>query len=609
MKKKILIACAAALVLMAAAAAAWYYRPAPPIDNVLESLDVNAETVAEWRNVIAYVPLDDRTDNMEDVVYLAEASGYRVVMPEGDVYCTKLDGQKPNRNGTQHGDREALMEWVKEMDEQGCDLFLMSLDQLFSGGLVHSRYTLGEELVFDDGTTMSEAEAFDAYILSLTEDPKNRIYLFDSVVRLASTVGYEGFGIDEYYALREYGMVARPALTGEELTLENIFANYPYAADGVTLAENALADNTYAHVLTEELIADYNAVRVRKLTLLDHVMKGIKGSDNIHLIIGIDDSSNTENIQYNELHYIEKQLGEGATLMAGLDSLARLLVGQIAQESYDYEVKASVRYVGGTEMIPSSEFDLYTLEEVVDLHMDLFKAVRVSEEEAELQVVVMTAPDDETKAQAYCEELVSLLEYNEEHNIPTAFIEASNNAYGETLEKMLLERVDFAHLMSFAGKYDQANVTGAGFAMGFSRYLYLRCCEDKTAEADLAQAQQIANSMALTYGYTLHTRYPLNLYVMELGYDYNNILTPSRDGRLIQDGLEQLFFGECVRISEALEGGRLISELNPVNEKTVHGVSFSEVYMPWNRTFEISFTIDVESLLTPIAGVAEEPAA
>ncbi|MBR6678210.1 MAG: DUF4127 family protein, partial [Oscillospiraceae bacterium] len=426
---------------------------------------------------------------------------------------------------------------------------------------------------------------------------------------LASTVGYEGFGIDEYYALREYGMVARPALTGEELTLENIFANYPYAADGVTLAENALADNTYAHVLTEELIADYNAVRVRKLTLLDHVMKGIKGSDNIHLIIGIDDSSNTENIQYNELHYIEKQLGEGATLMAGLDSLARLLVGQIAQESYDYEVKASVRYVGGTEMIPSSEFDLYTLEEVVDLHMDLFKAVRVSEEEAELQVVVMTAPDDETKAQAYCEELVSLLEYNEEHNIPTAFIEASNNAYGETLEKMLLERVDFAHLMSFAGKYDQANVTGAGFAMGFSRYLYLRCCEDKTAEADLAQAQQIANSMALTYGYTLHTRYPLNLYVMELGYDYNNILTPSRDGRLIQDGLEQLFFGECVRISEALEGGRLISELNPVNEKTVHGVSFSEVYMPWNRTFEISFTIDVESLLTPIAGVAEEPAA
>ena len=598
MKKKILIACAAALVLMAAAAAAWYYRPARPIDNVLEHLDVEAETVAEWRNVIAYVPLDDRTDNMEDVVYLAEASGYRIVMPEGDVYCTRLDGQKPNKNGTQYGDREALMEWVKEMDAQGCDLFLMSLDQLFSGGLVHSRYTLGEDLVFDDGRTMSEMEAFDEYILSLTEDPKNRIYLFDSVVRLASTVAYEGFGIDEYYALREYGMVARPALTGDELTLENVFANYPYAADGVTLAENALADNTYAHVLTEEMIADYNAVRVRKLTLLDHVMTAVKssGSKNLHLIIGIDDSSNTENIQYNELHYIEKQLGQGTTLLTGLDSLARLLVGQIAQESYDYEVKASVRYIGGTQMIPSSEFDRYTLEEVVDLHMDLFKAQRVSEEEAELQLVVMTAPDDESKTQEYAEELVSLLEYNIENNIPTAFVEASNNAYGFDLEHMLLERVDFARLMSFAGKYDQANVTGASFAMGFSRYLYLRCCEDKTDAADLAQVKQIANSMALTYPYILHARYPLNLYIMELGYDYNNILTGSRDGRLIQDGLEQLFFGECVRISEALEGCCVVSELEPWNEKAVTNVTFSEVYMPWNRTFEISFTIDADVL-------------
>lgn len=611
MKKKILIVAAALFVLMAAAATAWYYRPAPPIDNVLEGLDVNAETVAQWRNVIAYVPLDDRTDNMEDVVYLAEASGYRVVMPEGDIYCTKLDGQKPNRNGTQYGDREALMQWVREMDEQGCDLFLMSLDQLFSGGLVHSRYTLGEDLVFDDGTVMTELEAFDEYILSLTNDPKNRIYMFDSVVRLASTVGYEGFGIDEYYALREYGMVARPALTGDELTLENIFANYPYAADGVTLAENALADTTYAHALTEERIADYNAVRVRKLTLLDHVMSAIQnsGSENIHLLIGIDDSSNTENIQYNELHYIEKQLGEGTTLMAGLDSLARLLVGQIAQEAYDYEVKASVRYIGGTQMIPSSEFDLYTLEEVVDLHMELFKTQRVSEDEAELQVVVMTAPEDESKAQEYCEELVSLLEYNEEHDIPTAFIEASNNAYGETIENMLMERVDFAHLMAFAGKYDQANVTGAGFAMGFSRYLYLRCCENKTEAADISHVKQLANSMALTYSYTLYARYPLNIYVMELGYDYNNILTGSRDGRLIQDGLEQLFFGDCVQTSEALEGGLLISELQPVSEKTVHGVTFSEVYMPWNRTFEISFTIDVESLLTPVAGVATEPAA
>lgn len=604
MSKKILAAAAVLLALaVVIGAAVWEMRPPEEIPPITESLHTDAETVDEWKNVIAYVPLDDRTDNMEDVVYLAEASGYRVVMPEGDAYCTKLDGQEPNSNGTQYGDREALMTWVREMDRKGCDLFLMSLDQMFSGGLVHSRYmSAGQDLVFEDGTTMTEIEAFDEYILSLAADPENRIYMFDSVVRLASTVAYEGFGIEEYYALREYGMVARPALEGEELTLEKVFANYPYAADGVTPAEDALADNKYRDVLTDEMLEDYLGARVRKLTLLDHVISSLKGNphNNIQLLIGIDDSSNTANIQYNELHYIEKQLGQGSTLLTGLDSLARLLVGRIAQETYDYEVKTSVRYVGGSQAIPSSEFDRYTLEEVVDLHMDLFRTNRVSEAEAELQVVVMTAPADTERAREYCEELVSLLEHNQENDIPTLFIEASNNAYGQTLEDMLLDRVEFGHLMAFAGKYDQANVTGAAFAMGFSRYLYLRCCEDKTDLADEAHVRQIANSMALTYPYILHARYPLNLYIKELGYDYNNILAEGRDMRRIQEKLEELFLPGCEAMGVNLQGTAVISDLNTYTEKTINAVTFTDVYMPWNRTFEISFAIQVEAL-TPAA--------
>lgn len=600
--KKRLIAAVLAVVLAAAGlgAVVWEMRPAPSITPVTESLDISAGAVENWDKVIAYVPLDDRTDNMEDVVYLAEASGYRVVMPEGDVYCTKLDGQGTNANGTQYGDREALMEWVREMDEKGCDLFLMSLDQLFSGGLVNSRaMSQGQDLVFSDGTTMTETEAFDAFIYSLAEQPENRVYLFDSVVRLASTVGYQGFDVEEYYALREYGMVARPALEGDELTLENVIAHYPYAADGVTKAEDALADNTYRDVLTEQMLQDYLDARVRKLTLLDHVIAALKGAehDNIQLLIGIDDSSNTANIQYNELHYIERQLGEGSTLLTGLDSLARLLVGRIAQETYDYQVKTSVRYVGGTQAIPSSEFDRYTLEEVVDLHMDLFRAQRVPEAEAELQVVVMTGPTEPEKADAYCEELVSLLEHNDAEGIPTVFIEASNNAYGEKLEQMLLERVNFAGLMAFAGKYDQANVTGAGFAMGFSRYLYLRCGEEKTESSDLAQVRQIANSMALT-SYILNSRYELNLYIKKLGHNYNNILANDRDSRRIQEKLEALFRTDCENTRNSLIGSTLMTDLSG-GTMEVTEVAFRDVYLPWDRTFEISFSIDAE--LSPTA--------
>ena len=63
---------------------------------------------------VAYVPLDDRPDNEERVIYLAESLGYTLLMPERDLYHTALDGQPRNANGTQSGDRAALYEWVLE---------------------------------------------------------------------------------------------------------------------------------------------------------------------------------------------------------------------------------------------------------------------------------------------------------------------------------------------------------------------------------------------------------------------------------------------------------------------------------------------------------------
>ena len=43
--------------------------------------------------VIAYVPLDDRPDNVGRVEYLAESLGYTFHMPEEWMYKTLLDGQ------------------------------------------------------------------------------------------------------------------------------------------------------------------------------------------------------------------------------------------------------------------------------------------------------------------------------------------------------------------------------------------------------------------------------------------------------------------------------------------------------------------------------------
>ena len=87
----------------------------------------------------AYVPLDDRPVNTDRVEYLAGSLGYELVMPDAEDYRTRLDEQPLGESGLKYGDRAALYEWVLEQEESGCDRYILSLDQLLSGGLVNSR--------------------------------------------------------------------------------------------------------------------------------------------------------------------------------------------------------------------------------------------------------------------------------------------------------------------------------------------------------------------------------------------------------------------------------------------------------------------------------------
>ena len=208
---------------------------------------------------VAYVPLDDRPDNAERVEYLANSLGYRLLMPEQDWYATRLDGQPRNENGTQSGDRAKLYEWVLEQEAGGCDRYILSLDQLLSGGLVNSRHMgAGSPVALSDGRTLTEGALLEELLRILSADANNRVWLLDSVMRLAPTCGYDGFGIDEYNALREYGMQPRPTLEDEALTVENILADYRLSGDGTPLTASSFG-------LDDSQVEGYLAARERKL--------------------------------------------------------------------------------------------------------------------------------------------------------------------------------------------------------------------------------------------------------------------------------------------------------------------------------------------------------
>lgn len=92
------------------------------------------------------------------------------------------------RTGPSTGTRGALYEWVAKQEAAGCDRYILSLDQLLSGGLVSSRAMTGENPVtLSSGETLVEAELLTAVIDLLAADENNRIWLLDTVMRLAAT--------------------------------------------------------------------------------------------------------------------------------------------------------------------------------------------------------------------------------------------------------------------------------------------------------------------------------------------------------------------------------------------------------------------------------------
>ena len=136
------------------------------------------------RAVIAYVPLDDRPDNVGRVEYLAESLGYVLNMPEEWMFKTLLDGQMEDyyaENGLetqswtgQSGYPGLLYDWMLEQEASGCDRYLLSVDQLLYGGLVASR--LAETTTERDGKPWPLAELLESLLSALAEDPNNEVW-------------------------------------------------------------------------------------------------------------------------------------------------------------------------------------------------------------------------------------------------------------------------------------------------------------------------------------------------------------------------------------------------------------------------------------------------
>ena len=569
-----------------------------------EPLPYPEPAASEPGKTIAYVPLDDRPDNVERVVYLAESLGYALAMPEKVLYRTALDGQPKNFDSLQRGEPWSLFTWVLEQEAAGCDRYILSLDQLHSGGLVASRSMTGYDIELPGGGTVQVHSMLKKLLTALSADENNVVWLLDSVMRLAPTVGYEGGTLEDYNAIRAFGALPRRTLEGDALNLEAIGESYWWGPNGENLRSQTKEAGAYEAALRHVRSRD------RKMVLSYVVQDTLRkpGYENFRLLIGIDDSSLEDCIQKNEIAFLRRGLraGEGEDgrqldwLLSGVDDLAFKAVARMYLDETGWRGgTAAVQYYGGTENAPACDYDFQPLTTVVAEHLDLFGLTESGNPlAAGLQVLVLTQPAEEESKSAYYEALLRDLRECRERNQPVILIDAGNGRYGTAFHEKLTKEAELGWLLSYAGFLDMAIVTGTALSHGVARYAYLQSGEESET-AERAFARTLADSVLKDFCYKNVVRNDLLAYIRnDLGGDPNNFWVPEIDRESLQERLEKGMESAVGDVVKNLRRSNFFA-LEPGGERGWGGVALENYRFPWDRAFEIGMDIRLGAFTEP----------
>lgn len=488
---------------------------------------------------VAYLPLDNRPVNQERVIYLAQSAGIELVMPPEQMYRTALDNMKPNDDGSTIGNRRAILEWLREADKT-CDYFIISLDQALSGGLVGSRWLDNTDLSF-------EYEIADEIIRLCRE---NHVILFDTVMRLASTVSYQGYTITEYSELRAYGQAARKQLYGDQLTVENIIAGYRYDKQGKPVKTS----------LSESALKKYHASRVRKLKLADYILR-TAGDSMDCIYIGVDDSTPQTTIQSNEIRYLTELVGDRGVLSAAADELGLCCLTRLIGQLYG-QVEMGITYYGNGKDMAADDYDIGTLGSNLQTHLDFLLVKEIPEKDRGLQALILTR---------YCttqdrRNLMEQLKTNLQKSIPTLLLDVSGEP--ASLAQMLFEQSDIevGMLFGYSSWNTAGNAMGIALSQGIARYAYLSATEHSSADAN----EGFLKSM--TFGY-----------IKDISY---------KAFHATLDGLQSNNYPCSVPlILRRLNESRIVTSLAPYTPSSHGKVTATGFRYPWNRNFEMTFDI------------------
>ncbi len=619
---------------------------------------------ATEKTVLAYVPLDDRPVVVDRVVYGAGSAGFDIVLPpDASWYQTHLDNQLVNKDNPdtkytderQVGNGAAIMDWLEEMEANGCDHYIIHLDMMFSGGLVGSRYP-DTHYGSDGYLNISEQLEIAERLVAISENPENHVYYVDTVMRLASTGGFKGYESDMYNKLREYCKQPRFDLNENNWKTTNyetackiltdpkdsIYYFYNIGANWASLDKKGL---------TDEQIKLYNLARQRKMRLINYMMQYAPSS---YYIIGVDDASPQVTIQTNDIDFIHARMaamGIEYSLFADTDSAGLMALSRLTTDYYnDTKIPVKVRYYGDMADKPADGYDIGTLRTNVQSHVECANGV-VTDGTGKVELLVLTKISDShtihgngasSTYRNNIDKLVAQANANIANNIPTIIVDCStednyraswvkgrkDSANFKNLQDELLTKVEISKLMGYSNWNTVGNTLGIAIGQGMARYGYLANAENITAASHKAFLQ------AITYAYikdiTYNARNKMSDYTWQFQYwvrykaggtgwvdgnffaqmmafkddsTYKEDWELSRGEHVVNNELTycmmqqndpNAYTGCGQQVLNAIAAGEIYTDLSGrVTTMGIGNVTVDNFRCPWYRQFEITFDIFV----------------
>ncbi len=554
-------------------------------------------------NVISYVPLDDRPVNVDRVQYLASIAGYELAMPNKDYYSSYSDNLK--------GNPKKIAEFLNKQEKEGCDYYIISLDQLFSGGLMASRAYTDEE--FEDGTMDAAMSALE----KILDDKNNKVYLFDTALRLATSSNYNNFDMNDYNFSRMYFAAPRTKLADKDLTIENIVKSYTNpSSNKYTITENVVNGmnmvNSNNKSISKTKFNKILKIRERKLRLVDKYTKLFENMKaDTYYLVGMDDSVEDENsVQYNEMRYIEKitqnyskinkkYSNKQFKLTSSTDEAGMLLLTRLVVETTGVNMNINIEYFTDKNKT-GSDYEFKSMDSVIGQFIETVGVYRgTSSKDSSLDILVYSYDPDksieENKENYY--KMINKYKENIENNRPTVIIDNPEKIKDKELKYINLDLVNgtpIGYLLGYSDWNTMANASGIALSQGIVRYLYL-ASDEQSEEADFAFLKSIVFDFVKDLGYK---RYTLDYAKDKLPYDLRDESgkTSIKYINLLNDYMTNDNISHVPTIIQSFKNSNYVTDIDKDGKFVVKGIADIELnnfYFPWNRNFEINFDMKI----------------